>query len=263
MESCQEAESIDRVADDVDVIENKLRTILLKADCVQGMDEFIEEYPMFLKILAPVVKNAYRMFPEGVDMLLRELTVPAAGAIGQALSQSIIFRVTSDAAVNEWVLGYPALCEMAEENAWFEQMVVVIAQHLMENSRVGANLRLAVGTGISASDLGSDINMIIEFFSTAGLENFGWALLGMVVAGMALGVYVAYLQNRKKSKWELGKECLYVVLGLMPGVASFRVAKGKKQSREELVDSNMELTMTRGIEMFAESSELRDAACLV
>jgi hypothetical protein len=254
---------IDWTHDDVTTIVSKLRDLLLKVDCVQGMEELLTEHPMLPHILGPVVKHAHVQFPKYVHKLLLELTELEAGRIGRALSKSVFFRKTSDAAVAEWIGKYPGLAQFAEENIWFEPMMGVIAQHLVASSRRGAIFRLLVGVVISESDLVSDVNVIIVFLSTAGLANFGWALLGMLAANMMIGLLLAYIQNRKKSKWEAVKECLFVVLGLMPGVAAYRVAKMKKQRKDEAVDAKLVVAFTKGIEMFTEGSKLRVVACLV
>jgi hypothetical protein len=176
---------------------------------------------------------------------------------------SIFFRRSSDAAVHEWIGKYPALTELAKDSEWFEPLMDDIALHLATSSVKGAMFRLCLGVGLSSLDLGSDITMIVEFFSTEGLGYFGWVLLAMVLANIIIALLMTYVQNRKKAKWEIAKECMYVVTGLMPGVVAYRVAKGKKRSEEEMFDSKLELTFTKGIEMFAEGSKFRVAACLV
>jgi hypothetical protein len=252
--------SIDRNHDDMATIVNKLRDLLLAVDCVQGVDTFLSEFPMFPHVLAPVVKHTHKQFPVYVTkQLLRELTEPEAVCIGSALSKSIFFRQTGVDAVAEWIGKYPALRQFKAENVWFEPMVRVIAQHLAQSSRRGAIFRLLIGVVISASDLGSDVYMVAVYLSTAGLTNFGWALFGMLAASMLFGLLLVYFQDRKKSKREFAKECMYVMLGLMPGVLAYKVAKAKKQDKNELLDSKLELAATKGIEMFAEGSKLRDA----
>jgi hypothetical protein len=253
-------ESICRHNDDDATIRSKLRDVMVTID---GMEEFLEEHPMFLHILVPVIKHKHKQLNRKVVKLLRDINELEAACIGKALSRSIFFRTSSDAAVHEWIGKYPALRQLARENAWFVPMMDAIAQHLVAKSKKGAMFRLALGVGISMSDLISDVNMIIVFFGTPGLEDFGWALLGMLLACMLIGLVVAYFQNRKKSKWEIMKECLYVALGLMPGVAAYRVAKGKKQNKDELMDSKLELAFTKSIEMFAEGSKLRNSSLYV
>ena len=63
------------------------------------------------------------------------------------------------------------------------------------------------------------------------------------------------MQNHKKSKCDIVKECSYVITGFMPGIAAYRVAVGKKQRAEELVDPKTELVIVKAIEMFAEGSK--------
>jgi hypothetical protein len=246
---------INRRRDDLATIVTKLKRVLLTADCSEGMDELLSSLHL-VYILAPVLQHNHIQWPKLLDTGLHDLTRSEAGCIGRALSKSITFRKSSDAAVNEWILKYPALRELVKEAEWFEPMMGVIALHLATSSRKGANLRLAAGVGISATDLKSDINMIGVYFSTPSLENFGWALLGMLLAGMLLGLVAAYLQNRKKSsKWEIAKECLIVVTGSMQGVAAYRVTQGKIQRKDELLDPKMVLMLTKSVEMFAEGSK--------
>jgi hypothetical protein len=248
--------SIDVGVDNEATIMNKLRVALVTgAPTVDGVDALLGSFPAFLHILAPVVVNAHRQFPRQVKTPLRLLKPSEASCIGQALSKSIFFRKTGDAAVSEWVGKYPALRELRRELVWFEPMMVVIAQHLMTNSMKGAVFRLGLGVSLSELDLFSDINMTVVFLSTAGQESFGRALLGMLLVSLALQMTVAYMQNRKKAKCEIAKELSYVVFGVSPGVFAYRVATGKTKLKTEEVDPKLLLAVTKLIEMFGEGSK--------
>ena len=66
-------------------------------------------------------------------------------------------------------------------------------------------------------DLATDINVILVYFGEEGQEGYGWTMLGMVLANMALQLLAVVVQNGKAGWGKLLREVLITVSGLKPG----------------------------------------------
>lgn len=70
---------------------------------------------------------------------------------------------------------------------------------------------------------------------------------------MGLQLLLVVVQNRKKGVQRILKEMAIVVTALKAPVNAFRVSSGKEKEPNSEFDPHMEMTMSKGIEMFAES----------
>ncbi len=86
-----------------------------------------------------------------------------------------------------------------------------IAKRLMRDSNWGARYRLYAGAGMSILDMGSDINVIISFIGTDGLESSGYNLLYLLITNIVCQLVIVFFQNRKGPLRHMLMEILHVV----------------------------------------------------
>jgi hypothetical protein len=124
--------------------------------------------------------------------------------------------LTSEAAVDEWILKYPALKELDEKEIWFRPMMNVVAKRLLAEVPWGLKMRVFVSAGLSILDLFSDVSVIFLYLNTPGNEVYGWVLLTMLSFFVAILLLGTYLQHRSRPLVALS-EMLISLSGLKPG----------------------------------------------
>ena len=90
-------------------------------------------------------------------------------------------------------------------------------------------------------DMISDIAMIIQYFEE-GNDFYANMLLISIVLNLGLQICTVSILHKKKSTSNILCEVLGVVLCIKPAIDAARVASGKEQQPDELVDSMSELT---------------------
>jgi hypothetical protein len=132
-------------------------------------------------------------------------------------------------------------------------MMDTIAQQLLERVSWGLKTRLYVGAGLSMMDLGTDIFMIYTYW-ISGQEKSALSLAIMV--GLCILLQVAAVVANTKNDPSLGvkvREVLIVLSGVAPGIHAMRVGRGEEKKDHRVLDPEMELTITRGLELGVES----------
>ena len=71
----------------------------------------------------------------------------------------------------------------------------------------------------------TDVFVIISYLDNDDTKQ-AYSLMGMMGFSICIQLVLAYVQNRKKSKWALIRELLIVLSGLKPAVDAYRVATG-------------------------------------
>ena len=97
----------------------------------------------------------------------------------------------------------------------------------------------------------TDIFVIRDYMNN-GDTTQAYSLMAMMGASIVFQLILAYVQNRKKSKWALIRELLIVLSGLKPAVDAYRVATGYS---DELSTFNPleDMSAGKGIELACES----------
>ncbi|GMI24475.1 hypothetical protein TeGR_g1808 [Tetraparma gracilis] len=206
-------------------VEARVRVMMEKH---KGLKELGEKHAWFELLLTKIVENKLR--PAGDSKAkLCNMSAKQANVIGGALASCIAANLTAHAAVDEWILRYPAMGDLEREYAWFRPMMNTIAQRLLESVSWGLKMRLYTGAGLSTMDLTSDLYMIYTY-ATTGQQ--GTALSLAIMVGLCLlgQVWVCYLQTRKGPMRVMLKEMLIVMSGLAPGFHAMRVANARRRS---------------------------------
>jgi hypothetical protein len=230
------------------------------------LDEFL------FHILRNKMKVGASQTSFSVNTPLVALTANEAGRIGRSFVMIMMANATGEAAVDELIGNYKALGELESEYSWFRPMMGAIATELMSKvvysvkvspptpapppprpppppltTRVLAQVRAAIGAGVSMADTASDAYMINDFFNT-GRSGTAKALLGMVGANLLYQSLVVYVQTTglKKNRW---KAMIFGILSIVtfskPGVDAYRVASGAEQESGAALQPLLEMTATK------------------
>ncbi|GMI30415.1 hypothetical protein TeGR_g15014 [Tetraparma gracilis] len=177
----------------------------------KGLKELGQKHEWFKVLLAKVVANKLR--PAGDSKAkLCNMSVKEANVIGGALASCIAANLTAPAAVDEWILRYPAMGELEREYVWFRPMMDTIAQRLLESVSWGLKMRLYTGAGLSTLDLISDLYMIYTY-ATTGQQGAALSLAIMVGVCLLLQLIFVYMNTRRGPKLTMVKEMLIVLSG--------------------------------------------------
>jgi len=131
-------------------------------------------------------------------------------------------------------------------------MLNVVAKRLLGEVSWGLKTRVLMGAGLSILDMATDIFVIVGYMGKEETKGYGWSLLWMIVASMALQLFIVFVQNRK-TPLKIFREMLIVLTGLKPGFDAFFVCSGKEMDENQAFDAKIELMLTRCVEIVCES----------
>lgn len=106
-------------------------------------------------MLFEVLRNRVRP-PSATRKALAEFTDAEARKTGMAFANALLANTTPVAAVDEWVIKYPALGELEEEYSWLRATMNAVAAEILGGVAWGAKLRAYLGAVISFADILSD-----------------------------------------------------------------------------------------------------------
>jgi hypothetical protein len=131
-------------------------------------------------------------------------------------------------------------------------MIETIAVNLFKNSKIGLKARVTFGAVTSMADLLTDVYVTYMFRSD---EKYGYfkASLASLVVSIGLQISVVWAQNKKLGMKRVLREWIPILFGYKPAVDAYRVAIGSKQEVGVATDPMLEMTLMKGIEMFAEA----------
>ena len=131
-------------------------------------------------------------------------------------------------------------------------MLSVVAKRLLGEVSWGLKMRVMMGAGLSILDMATDIFVIVGYMGKEETKGYGWSLLWMVVASMALQLGVVFMQNQGKTR-VMAKEMLIVMTLMKPAIDAGRVVSGKQMEEHHAFSAKDELVFTKCAEMLAES----------
>jgi hypothetical protein len=172
--------------------------------------------------------------------------------IGESLAMSLTINTQPVAAVDAFILNFPALQELDEEYEWFRPMLETISYRLLEEVPWGLKARVTVGAITSMTDLLTDVYVTYMFWSD---EKYGYfkASLASLVASIGFQIFCVWLQNKRLGMFRVLREWFPILIGFKPAVDAYRVAKGAKQEAGTPFDPMLEMSFMKGVEMFAEA----------
>ena len=181
---------------------------------------------------------------------LLELTDAEAEVLGKSFKKFLLGNKEVATAVNAWKLDNPILEPLFAELI-FEPIIIGIAKVLMVASILGLAKRVVLGAGLSIMDMITDI-FVIRDYLRIGDTTSAHTLMAMIGLSISLQLILAYVQNRKKSKWVILRELLIVLSGLKPAVDAYRVATDY-ESELNTFDPLMDMSLGKNTELACES----------
>jgi len=219
----------------------------------RALRSFAKHYLWFNTLMAYVLEHKLRQ-PERVNTGLEQLHEEEAKRIGSALAITTITSISPTAAVDEWILKYPALQKLNDDEEWFRPLMDTIVVELLSDISWGLKLRVGVGAILSVMDILTDIYMIVFYLDEELGNSKGMALVTGVCIGVSTVLQLCFVvaQNKGNPR-SLLQEALWVLIGVKPVIDAFRVGTGTAQKSHHIADPLTELIVTKCAEMFGES----------
>jgi len=217
-----------------------------------ALREVVKKYPWFVTMLkrarlGEIAVNRSR------SIKLECVEEKDARVIGNNFMPCLKSRKVARAGVDIWRLQNKAVGELIEEFPWMKEMFVALGEGVVKAAPWGLMFRVITGAATSSLDLWTDVWIAATYYSE-GKHNFFLATTVMLGASIGLQLFVILiLQN---SQMNLGRklyEAVFVIFGMKPALDAYRVSSGKKKAAGSAVGTLEELSIMKGIEMFAES----------
>jgi len=210
-------------------------------------------------LLANVLTNAvarHRIFratvsPGSEASRLKNLTEEEAARLGKSFRRHLLANKEFAVAVDAWRLANTILQPLFDHSPVFGSIMVSVAKQLLVSSNMGLAKRVALGALLSIMDMLSDLWVITSYYAE-GNNSGATALLAMILTSTAFQMIVVIGQNRKKSRWIMFREVMFVLTFVKPGVDAYRVATGYVDE-DATVNPLVEMALSKGCELAAES----------
>ena len=201
--------------------------------------------------MVAVLRNKIRRSRD-VKAGLEHVSLGEGSIIGGGLALALIMNTIPEAAVDEWVLRFPALVQLEAKYGFLRPTFDYCAKGILATSMTGARWRTYSGAGISLMDMGSDLFMLWQF-TKEGRAGFAFGILATVLLNMCIQIILVVVQNRRMGKWVLAREILTALSCLKPAVDAYRVAVGTEKHATMILDGETELSLGRITEIVCES----------
>jgi len=210
-----------------------------------------EKYMFVTPMLGAVVKNKLCKLRK-IEGKAVELGEKEGRGIGESLAMSLAVNTQPSAAVDEFILNFPALQDLDEEYEWFRPMLETISYRLLEEVPWGLKARVTVGAITSMADLLTDVYVTYMFWSD---EKYGYFKASLASLALSIGIQmlVVWIQNSNLGMKKVLCEWFPILIGYKPAVDAYRVATGAKQEVGAAFDPMFEMSCMRVSEMFAEA----------
>jgi hypothetical protein len=189
-----------------DLLKEQLDTFVARSLALRGL---AEECPWFPVILVEVLRN--RVWSAGgtaAQKKLDDYTEKDAVATGRTMPLLLLSNATPEAAVDEWVLAFPALQTLDEEFPFFRPFMNAVMRHLLSIVDIGLKMRLLSGTLLSLFDLASDLYMSTVFLQDDETRPVAYATLSCLAISLMLQAGLTAFVNKKRGWKKILREVL-------------------------------------------------------
>lgn len=247
-----------------DELKFKLNTFVYRTTVLR---ELTDKHPWFPCMLLHLLQNKPRIMSfnlekreQGKNQLsikkksLSEFMEKDVTTTGGAMALILLSNATPDAAVDEWILTFPALCELESSNPFLRPFTNVIVKHLITVASFGLKARLFSGAALSHFDLASDIYISTVYLRSNETKSAAHAIIVCIAISLFFQLYAVWIANKKRSWRNIALEALYVLTFIKPGVDAARVAAGNEYIDDlATMEPLMELACGKVFEMAFES----------
>ena len=216
-----------------------------------GLREVGGRCHFFEAMMVRVVENKSRPARD-INSKMRNVSVKEATVIGAGLALAMATNLAAEAGVDEWILRYRCLGELDRAEPWFRPMLDTVGKRLIGRVSWGLKLRVTIGAGISMLDLFADA---IGYMGKDETRLYGWNLVWMIVATMALQCTFVIIKNKRILTRATAFDILVILTGLKPGVDSYNICSGKQIEEHHRFDPKTEQVAIKLCETALEAEE--------
>ncbi len=228
----------------------KVRELFLR---FVGLRELKQLHPFIEEFLCIVVRGNLAVAGE-TSARLGDLSQEDGKIIAGGFSGALLTNIGPQSAVEEWIVRYRAMSEMDRRYPWFRSMMNEIATQLLSSVSWGIKLRVTTGAAISLFDMFSDLLICLQYVRHEENASLGHAFFLSLLACFALQTLVVLIVKNGSLRGRGSFiDLLACIVGLKPILDAYRVASGKKRSKEDSIDPRVILVFTKNIELFCEA----------
>ena len=210
------------------------------------------EFPWFEGMMEEVMNMKLRPAADSIETKAECLSIEEARKIGGSLSAALALSTNPKAAVDEWILQHKALQDIDGRYHWMRHMINAVAIKLLGKVGWGVKSRVFVGAALSTVDLVTDVFVTYTFWRDRRDTFFQYSV-AMLGSTMFLMVLMSIVQNHKNGLNKILRDLILIVTGLKPAVSAYKVATAKEIEEGQTMNPFLEMSYSKGIEMFAEA----------
>ncbi|GMH73697.1 hypothetical protein TL16_g06259 [Triparma laevis f. inornata] len=220
----------------------------------RAMKDLAETLPWFEAMMTVAIEGSLHM-NKAVSTKMVCVSEKEAIQIGKNLIPCLKGRKVIAAGVDQWKIQNRAVRELVEKREWFEPFIVVVSKSIVKTAAWGLMWRVTVGAALSMADLITDLYVLWQYWEGGSkMLKYRNASLASLTTSIAIQLMVVVcIQNHKMGARRIFKEVLIVLLGFKGPVDAYRVASGAEKEKDTMLDPITEMTLSKCIEMFAES----------
>ena len=221
----------------------------------RALEELDKIHHPFKDLMIATLRNKIRRAPD-LKVRLDNLSSMEGQVIGGGLALALITNTAPESAVDEWIHRYPSLIEFDTSFEFFRPpnrpMMNVVGKRIQAASHTGVKYRTFSGAGLNLMDGASDIYMTVQYYQ-GGDYGFAKGVITTVLVNLFVQLLIVYIQNKKIGVKKLLLEAGTTVIMLKPAIDAARVASGAEQVKNQLMDVETEMALSRCAEIVAES----------
>ena len=189
------------------------------------------DFDLVLSLVAALIKAggktpSAKTLAAGLEKSTMPLNERNFKALASPFSLCILTAQSPEAAADQLIQNSVALKECERRYKKFRPLLLSLSEQAMNKSNLGATFMLFFGAALSMFDFVTDVLMIRDYFQQSDQVQRAWALMGMLLANLAINLFISWGQNRKKGWKAVGKDWLLVLSYLKPSVDAWKVASG-------------------------------------
>ena len=121
---------------------------------------------------------------------------------GRAIATLVRTRENGKAAVLAWRKEYPQIGAMLDNVEGVEEFMIVIADSLVRDNRIGIAYRVSIGALLSITDTVTDIYVLPTYYQSGELLSQANAMLAMILTSLTVQLFAVFGNYHRKG-WKV------------------------------------------------------------
>jgi len=234
--------------------DNFLTLKLVFNDNRELMSPLLTRCPKFDVILAFVLIHRLGVRVQKIDWTfeIADWDNEVCRRSGRSIATLVRTRGKGKAAVLAWKKEYPQIGELLDDVEGVEEFMIVIADSLVRDNRIGIAYRVSVGALLSITDTVTDIYVLSTYYQSGELLSQANAMLAMILTSLTVQLF-AVLGNYHRMGWKvIVREALISIFFLRPVVDAYRVSSNFEDDAVTWT-AMFEMIANKAIELTTES----------